>query len=267
MTASQDAVYRYVQYSVGKRDKLDVYTERARAAKPVADLIQRLPKVKQRTRKWFAMRKDVVLTGSVLSQFFFTQTPEELDNLWQQLMGMRSKDPFTPEARQNIDYGVKNEINAMHSLLYYFPSLTVWEAPFIVHPVHSVIGASPDGIGFMDGSLINIELKCSRSKPAGYPKPPWYYMAQLFYEMRLMGSKETLFACWSERAFKVWRVVWSDIFWSRLWELCVRFLAQDCPWKRWQYELTGVQEAAEDVAKASVALHPRGGFKPLMHPT
>ena len=152
----------------------------------------------QRSESWFAARRSVVITGSRLSGLLFLDTPQELLEWRQELLGIRPRQPFDALSMERIAFGRKYEdlatVATTRVLASAGMSVDIYEAGFTRHKM-GLTGASPDGVllwkqehnrpeNCSPSGVMNFELKCSTKATGAHTSVPYYYLGQLMFEMR-----------------------------------------------------------------------------------
>jgi hypothetical protein len=186
--------------------------------------------VKQRTDVWFSIRKTAMVTGSMLNVAIglgsLMKQLEHYDNK------MFNKDipEFTEVTKQRMEHGVKNEINAVATIVakvlpVFFPELVFYEEGCykLVHDTIPII-VSPDGScrNANDKPLLAIEIKCPAPKEGVSFKTsqhyslPKYYVPQVLSEMAALEVDTLLYVCYSSDSTTVQVVTFSIDLWSAI---------------------------------------------------
>ena len=138
------------------------------------------------------------------------------------------------------------------------PGTIVYESSIIDHPVYNWIAASPDGYIIRvevtddnkpirkDSELIikeraNLEIKCPNSQyyPDCYKMakelmkkkaPPYYYLAQLHFEMVALKVKTTYFFMWTPWYSRLWKVEFDNDYWIQTMDVLDAFRKKIIPW-------------------------------------
>lgn len=187
-------------------------------------VLECMNKSPQRSDAWFQARRSVVITGSRLSGLLFLETPQQLIEWRQELLGLRPRQPFDALAMARIEFGRKYEDLATVATTKVMASsgykVDIFEAGFTRHPVSGLTGASPDGVvlwkaennrpaNCTPSGVMNFELKCSTKATGAHTSVPYYYLGQLMFEMRHLSAasghpvRQTLFSSWSVKNHKV----------------------------------------------------------------
>jgi len=191
--------------------------------------------LEQRTADWWK-RRSGKLSGSKLSQLFFLQSDKEWNEYRNEVFGTGPRKPLDADAMVRVKFGVDNEPNALATLLHHCQDMHAWEVGFEIHPIHTFLGSSPDGIVHWPsgGGWAALEIKCSTKKNAkGHSVPhvgvPYYYIPQLHAEMQCAQQpgmegkcRSTIFVSYSQTITKIYRVHFNDELWAILWESMVR---------------------------------------------
>ena len=242
----------------------------------------------QRSSEWFKNRESVLITGSKLSGMLFLDTAQELVQWREELLGLRPRQQtFDALALSRINFGRIHEQRATLATVKVLKNnghhISIFEAGFCRHPTQQT-GSSPDGVVLWpdattrpEGSsaIMNFELKCS-CKPEAHKSVPYYYIPQLFFEMRHLSAasgrqvRETVFSSWSIRNHKVWLVHYSDALWDCLWSCVVETILVDTndagEISRLLQRLQFLRESCTRFSATStqcVPLHKRGGWPAL----
>ena len=183
--------------------------------------------------EWFEMRRCVPLSGSTLYEALGLDTLKKQQEHFDKVMrGKQFTKPVSSEVQQRMDYGTKNEINAVATLVaqvlpFYHPTLSfVEQGSYILQDQNNpFIIVSPDGCGAVaEGHLlekpdylVSFEFKCPF--PQVYKTPVHYsipdrYILQLLAEMAATGTDELLYVSWSPESTTVHQVYMDHDLWQ-----------------------------------------------------
>ena len=235
-----------------------------------ADLV-RFDDTPQRTAPWFARRRGKI-SGSKLSQLLFCKTSEEAVAYREEILGLRDRVPLDEEALARCRWGTENEPNAIATVLHHLPDAWVYEVGFEVHGVQTWMGSSPDGVvrwpSRHGDALGALEVKCCTkrgkdNKTVPYKVMPYYYLLQVFWEMRCANVTFAVFACWGESHSTAWHVPFVPEVWLAVYELVSDFVSGDLPWKVWRRKCSGFVALARGFCASLEALHGDGGWESI----
>lgn len=123
------------------------------------------------------------------------------------------------ESNAMMYHGVVNEINCMRAFAQ-ITGNTVNESPFRCDEHIWWLGATPDGLVTYDhlepetGPAV-CECKSPYFRP--YDHPNFEHIVQIFIQMRVYNVKKCYYICWFRgRCTRIWRIRWSNAFWSWL---------------------------------------------------
>ena len=155
--------------------------------------------IKQRTEKWFTIRKKAKITGSTLYNALGLSSLADLKQHHYQFVKKRSPPPFPPEVQKRLKYGKENEKNALATVIssllpFLLPNcyafVEVGPSFVTVYREENFLEVSPDGVlRCMGGdncenkdlpehsSLIPVEAKCVYPDPSK-PLEPMYQIIQ-----------------------------------------------------------------------------------------
>ena len=197
----------------------------------------------QGTDEWFEKRKHK-MTGSKPSSIMFDCTDEAgYNKLHAQIFGDLPRDEVNESQRAAMDWGTNNEDTACLKFIDLMPGTIVYETSIIDHPTIPWMAASPDGyivrLAHDNGTIKTphevveraaFEIKCpgSRYRDAdGVPmpdammkdlmkkkSPPYYYLAQVHFEMVMLGTPVTYFYMWTPWYSKVWKINFDKVYWE-----------------------------------------------------
>ena len=198
----------------------------------------------QRTPAWFARRKAKV-SGSRLSQLLFCKTEEEVNTYRRILQGLEKAEPLDAEALRRCQWGTIHEADCIHTLLENCPDMEVFEVGFELHRTQAWMGSSPDGIVRWPSRtplLGVLECKCctklnKAGKTQPYSQVPYYYLPQVYWEMRCTGLSYAVFVCWGELETIAWHIPFDRSMWLAIYELVTSFMAGDLPYSSWTREV------------------------------
>ena len=212
----------------------------------------------QGSEKWFKKRKHK-MTGSKPSSIMFECKDEEsYHKMWNQIFGYAEREKFSEDQQKKVDWGKNREDEACETFYKNLPGTIVYETSIIDHPVYHWIAASPDGYVVRvevdennvpvryDGKLkvierANLEIKCPNSQyyPDCYKmakelikkkSPPYYYMAQLHFEMVALGVKTTYFYMWTPWYSKLWKINFDMAYWIQTVDVLNAFRKKSLSW-------------------------------------
>ena len=212
----------------------------------------------QGTEEWFEGRKHK-MTGSKPSSIMFDCTDEAAYNkLHAIIFGDRERDPVDESQQAAMDWGSTKEEVACAQFIKEMPGTIVFECSQIEHPVYKWMAASPDGyivrLAHENGVIKQphdvveraaFEIKCpgSRMRDAdGVPmpdammkslmkkkNPPYYYLAQVHYEMVMLGAPITYFYMWTPWYSKVWKIKFDKVYWEETVAVLDAFRRKEIP--------------------------------------
>ena len=219
----------------------------------------------QGSEEWLQLRKRR-LTGSKPANLCFElKSQEDWDRLHDEMLGDRKPPAFSDEAIARMNYGSETEDVAAELLQQNIPGSVFFEVPLIKHPVYNYIAASPDGLliqfehdenGRIYDTLnvikrYNVEVKCplfeylsnpveQRKKMMKKKHAPYYYMAQIHFEMVCQKTKTTLFIMYTPVRSHVWKMEFDEDYWRQTIDMlktfkdkCCTFEALDSKVKDW----------------------------------
>jgi len=225
----------------------------------------------QRTPTWFARRRGKI-SGSKLSQILFCKTAKEAKLYREELLGLRDSEPLSEEALARCRWGTENEPNSIATLLQNIPDAWVFEVGFEVHDVQKWMGSSPDGVitwpSRYGNSLGVLECKCCTkrgpdNKTVPYKVMPYYYLMQVYWEMRCANLSFAVFTCWGELRSTAWHVPFVPEVWLLVYELVTDFLSGDLPWSLWQRKCSNFVAMARQHCASLEALHGERGWESI----
>ena len=196
--------------------------------------------VKQRSAKWFAMRKNVKVTGSTLHAALGLESLAEMKQHHYQFIKKRPKPPFPEEINVRLKYGQENEKHALATVIgglmpAYKPKCFSFQevgSVFIqVYGDEDFMLVSPDGIVrclggdncpskkcIEDHSLLPIEAKCV-FPDSTKPLQPMYnlpnrYVPQCLSEMAAYGAQNMWFVSYTVTSLSLIRVHFDEELWK-----------------------------------------------------
>lgn len=153
------------------------------------DRLNRVKTYAQRTPEWYAIRNDLLTASDAAAAIgippyeSYRQDPRE--ELMKRKLGLIASS-YGSSAMQ---HGVENEDIARR--LYCEQSgEEVAEYGLVIHPIHSWLGASPDGVT-RSGKLVEIKCPVSREIVPGHV--PEHYVPQIQVCMEVLDLEETVF--------------------------------------------------------------------------
>ena len=198
--------------------------------------------VAQRTAAWFALRRSAAMTGSKLSQLFFIKDQDEFTDYQAIIRGSKKAPPIDAEGLARCRFGTEHEDDGVTSLLHHFPALRTIEVGFKKHAVHAWMGSSPDGLvswpeRFGD-QLGCLEVKCcTKTNKDGLTVPhkdvPYYYLLQVYYEMRCCETEWTVFVSWGQTGTHAWLIHFDPSLWADIFELTAEFYHAQMPYEHY----------------------------------
>lgn len=215
----------------------------------------------QGTPEWFNNRKNK-MTGSKPSSIMFDCVDQEsYDRLWGQYFGGEPAPEFDETQQAAVDWGSNMEDVACLEFIRQMPGTFVFETSLIDHPIYKWMAASPDGyiVRFKtddNKQLIKplqvleraaFEIKCPGSRyrdsegnvqPDVMMKslekkanPPYYYMAQVHFEMVMLGVSTTYFYMWTPWYSKMWKIDFDHDYWVQTVGVLKAFYEKEIPFK------------------------------------
>ena len=232
------------------------------------------PQVKQLSPAWHQLRGKAKVTGSTCNKAL------GLDNLkiqaqhFDQVINHTPTPPFSAAVMSAMEYGRKNEINAVGTLVskfllvYYRDMCFVKEGCSLIEhkPDDNFCVVSPDGSIREVSNLpmkatkpfFAIEIKCPipgklYATPVFY-KIPRYYVAQIMSEMKALNTSKLLFICYSPESTSFHIAMFNDDLWSQMWEELVLVYGGDEPKKptRRSSQLAGMREGIKHYIDSEV---------------
>ena len=213
----------------------------------------------QGTAEWFENRKNK-MTGSKPSSIMFDCVDKEsYARLWGEYFGGLKKEEFDEKQQAAVDWGSNNEDNACKEFISQMNGFYVFETSLIDHPIYKWMAASPDGyiVRVKTGENNEIikpfevieraafEIKCSGSRfrdsggnvePYKMMKdlekksnPPYYYMAQVHFEMVMLGVNVTYFYMWTPWYSKLWKIDFDNDYWTQTVSVLKAFYEKEIP--------------------------------------
>lgn len=213
----------------------------------------------QGTPEWFKNRENK-MTGSKPSSIMFDCVDQESYNrLWGQYFGGEEKPEFDETQQAAVDWGSNREDDACNEFIRLMPGTFVFETSLIDHPKYKWMAASPDGyivrVKTDENNQIKkpfevieraaFEIKCPGSRyrdsegnvnPYEMMKslekktnPPYYYMAQVHFEMVMLGVPVTYFYMWTPWYSKVWKIHFDNDYWAQTVSVLKAFYEKEIP--------------------------------------
>ncbi|CAH1798622.1 unnamed protein product [Owenia fusiformis] len=198
--------------------------------------------VKQRSDRWFNIRKEAKVTGSTMHNAIGLDTLKKQRAHYDKVIHGKEEDKqINEQTRRNMEYGTKNEINAVATLTskilpVLLPDLSYAEEGCykITMNNETFLVVSPDGKLFENPSdvtaieesktKVSIEIKCKPQKelmePVAYTVYDCY-IPQCLAEMNAQESDRLLFICYSEETTTCFMMKYSDSLWDLMKNECV----------------------------------------------
>ncbi|VDI02623.1 Hypothetical predicted protein [Mytilus galloprovincialis] len=190
--------------------------------------------VKQRSDVWFEIRNKSKVTGSCIGKAIGLEgLKKQKEFLTSKSMpSQNSQEPnVDPQLQEMFDYGTKNEINAVATVVSGFLPAFHPQAQFYEEGCYikrdsdekTVLVVSPDGSirANENESLFGVEIKCpfpakSFTTPIHYSLPA-RYVTQILSEMHCLAVNELYFVSYSDASTAIHlaeydRKLWDDIF-------------------------------------------------------
>lgn len=170
--------------------------------------------MEQRSEEWFAARKGRV-TGSMVGAVLGLDPNCTREEAMRRMV--RAHQGLPSEFKGNIatQWGITHEDEAREAFEGVH-GFKVTPAPFVVHPNHDWLGASPDGYV---GRMFLIEIKCpfglrDKAKPVAFKtiKDQPHYYAQMQIQMSCASRLACYFLQWTPNDYKI-EVVDIDFTW------------------------------------------------------
>ena len=190
--------------------------------------------VKQRTNVWFNLRKLAKVTGSTFNKALGLEgLKSQLEHFDRLFCGKQTEPSAAAKAAMN--HGQNNEINAVATIVgkilpVLHPEMIFFETGCYVlqHENKPFIVVSPDGQGKSGANehcLAAFEIKCpvpgKKFTPDVHYYVPKYYIPQLISEMKVLGSSQLYYVCYTKETTTVFRVNFSEELWGTIWDLSV----------------------------------------------
>ena len=131
------------------------------------DALQQPEIVKQRTTTWSNLRKGAQLTGSKVHSALGLGTLKSMQECHDE-RGRDKSEPISPELQSRFDYGTKNEVNAVTTIVgkilpVFFPGLMFYEDGCSILTLdhgYSVISGDGSGVKSTGEAAVAFEIKC-----------------------------------------------------------------------------------------------------------
>ena len=210
--------------------------------------------IKQRTNKWFQIRKQARVTGSTLNKALGLDTLLKQKEHHYMFVRGREEPPVTPELQKMFDYGTHNETNAIATLVStivpaYLPACYAF---YEVGPCFisgesrkSIIEVSADGIlqcSFGEGCpnahihgtrRIVVEIKSPFPQPNVpehiYYDIPMCYVPQIQAELKAYNCSELWLVCSTAVSASVIVVNYDNILWESIFEIVEELYGPEKP--------------------------------------
>jgi putative phage-type endonuclease len=156
---------------------------------------------KQLSKEWFAQRIGMI-TGSRVGAILGLSPYQKPEDVMRSMV--REKFKAESEFTGNVatQWGNDHEAQAIGDFVMEM-SIEVEDCGFIVHPEHTWLGASPDGLT-SDGGIL--EVKCPYSQKIKTLAEQPHYYAQVQMEMYCSGRYHAWFVCWTENKMAIERI-------------------------------------------------------------
>ena len=89
---------------------------------------------------------------------------------------------------------------------------------------------------------------------------PYYYVPQIYFEMRCTNTRSCLFTSWGETGTNVWYVPFDVDMWLKTYELMSDFVIADLPFELFRRRCERYTLEARRYSANCESLHPKGGF-------
>uniref|UniRef100_A0A6C0CHP0 YqaJ viral recombinase domain-containing protein n=1 Tax=viral metagenome TaxID=1070528 RepID=A0A6C0CHP0_9ZZZZ len=161
----------------------------------VEELISKYGQDDQRTAQWYSKRGEM-LTASEISKAVKDASPAQKHEIMMSKLSPKERNTGGPGVKALI-WGTRLEPVAKHIYSTYIqPGVTIVDTTCVPHPVHSFLGASPDGVLVTEdksdpryGSLV--EFKCPISRDFSDTSPvPIYYFHQMQLQLECTGMTQ-----------------------------------------------------------------------------
>ena len=174
---------------------------------------------KQRSPAWFKLRETVKVTGSVAHDSIGLNTLKaQKDYFDSKLSPPKRNETVTESAKQAMEHGARNEINATATLVgkvmpVYYPDFEFHEeGAYLIRNENGkkIMIISPDGTIRNDKRIVSIEIKCPFSSFVG-STPVFYevkprHVVQCLLEAHATQADEHLYISWSKESTTVFRM-------------------------------------------------------------
>ena len=181
--------------------------------------------VKQRSAEWFEVRKSVKVTGSTVQKAVGIDSLKDQRSYFDETIS-RDENPKSDSQIEAMDYGSKNEINAVATLVgkimpVLYPRLTMYEEGTykLSDDSRPILCVSPDGsLRETNGcnrpldnpAKVGIEIKCPFNsgplKDRVFYTPPKRYISQCLLEQHALKSEQQLLISWSPETTTVLQI-------------------------------------------------------------
>ena len=233
-----------------------------------------LSNINQRSDAWFAVRKTAVITGSTLYKAL------GFDGLKAQkahyAMVFQGEEPSSPdnETQKRMEYGSKNEINAVATLVskimpVYYPQKEFVEegcyniptagiGRLLVSPDGSLREPNESGTNDLGKPYAAVEIKCPYpgkrfTTPIHY-KLPVYYVPQVICEMVALNVTTLMYISYSKESTVLLRVEFDNELWMSLLSLALDIypISNHAAPKRIHPSLKNIRKHMESFTKTNV---------------
>ncbi|MEW8545065.1 MAG: YqaJ viral recombinase family protein, partial [Candidatus Thiodiazotropha sp.] len=200
--------------------------------------------LKQRTSKWFELRKTMRVTGSTMNRALGLDSLRKQQDYFDEVVHKKTSEnhALNPKVAAAMDYGVRHEPDAIATLVgrvlpAFFPDLVYVEegcatiseenCPFYLSSPDGSIRQSP-----ADQAQFMYETKCkppNDQTTSVYYEIPKYYVMQILGEMRSYECERLLFTVWSEQSTVVFETSFCEEIWDMAWNECCKIYDVNCP--------------------------------------
>ena len=207
--------------------------------------------MKQRSNKWFEIRKTAKVTGSTIHSAIGLRGLKEQKKHFSVFVEGGVEDEVSDEVRKRLEHGTHHEKDAVATLVgkilpAFFPTCY-----FVEEGCYPIRGTAVDTLGIVspDGSIREIgtptlqdkektvaavEIKCpfpsERTMPVHY-KLPDYYVCQCLAEMHVLNTDLLIYMSYSASSCTVLKVKFSHELWETIMKEVKRLYDLDNPVK------------------------------------
>ena len=181
--------------------------------------------IKQRTPKWYQLRREAPVTGSTLHNAIGLRSLKLQKQHYDVHVMGREATPFSPETQVRLQAGIEGEPHAAVTLAagfmpLFFPGSILIEdgARFIHGNCGPMIEVSCDGYLKGDGEVSHsVEIKCPQPSAFHTPvqyEPPTWYVCQLLAEMASHNVERSLFVSYCHESTVIMEVFFDSELWA-----------------------------------------------------